>query len=66
MYVYIKSESNLYTVGFYAPAGTKRGCEWIAESDHDTSEGAATRVHYLNGGSGWLADGDSEVRVRVG
>jgi len=45
MYVYIKSEPQLYTVGFYAPNG-----KWIPESDYDTKESAASRVHYLNGG----------------
>jgi hypothetical protein len=30
MYVYIKSEPYLWTVGFYTPDG-----EWIAESDYD-------------------------------
>jgi hypothetical protein len=44
-YVYIRSEPGLWTVGFYAPDGA-----WHAESDHDTSEGAARRVHFLNGG----------------
>jgi hypothetical protein len=44
MYVYIKSEPGLWTVGFYRPDG-----KWEAESDHDTSESAAERVHYLNG-----------------
>ena len=34
----------LYTVGFYTPDG-----EWITDSDHDTRENAAKRVHYLNG-----------------
>lgn len=45
-YVYIRSESNLWTVGFYDPNG-----KWNPESDHDNSEDAAKRVHYLNGGS---------------
>ena len=45
MYVYIRSESNLYTVGFYNPKG-----EWVPESDHSTEEEAQKRVHYLNGG----------------
>lgn len=45
MYVYIQSERNLYTVGFYNPDG-----KWQPESDHDTSEEAANRVRYLNGG----------------
>lgn len=43
MYVYI--QSGLWTVGFYDPDG-----EWQAESDHDTKDEAANRVHYLNGG----------------
>ena len=45
MYVYIKSEARLWTVGFYKPNG-----EWESESDHATQESAAERVHYLNGG----------------
>lgn len=44
-YVYIRSEPSLYTVGFYDPRG-----QWQAESDHETREQAAERVHYLNGG----------------
>lgn len=47
-YVYIRTEFSpyeLYTVGFYDPKG-----EWNPESDHDTREEAARRVHYLNGG----------------
>jgi len=46
MYVYIKSEPNLWTVGFYTPKG-----EWNPESDHSTKEEAANRVRYLNGGT---------------
>ena len=45
-YVYIKSEPGLWTVGFYDPSG-----KWHAESDHESSEAAANRVHYLNGGN---------------
>ena len=45
MYVYIKTERNLWTVGFYTPDG-----KWEAESDWNNSEEAAKRVHYLNGG----------------
>ena len=45
-YVYLRSEPGLYTVGFYSPDG-----EWIPESDHDSTEEAAKRVHYLNGGN---------------
>ena len=44
-WVYIQSEHNLWTVGFYTPQG-----DWITESDHDSEEAAAARVHYLNGG----------------
>ncbi len=50
MYVYIESEHNtngsLWTVGFYSPDG-----KWHPESDHETQESAAERVHYLNGGN---------------
>lgn len=45
MYVYVRSEAHLWTVGFYTPTG-----EWVPESDHDSAEQAAQRVHYLNGG----------------
>ena len=44
MYVYIESEKGLWTVGFYSPDG-----KWHPESDHDSTEKAAERVHYLNG-----------------
>jgi hypothetical protein len=45
-YVYIQSEPNLYTVGFYDPYGN-----WHPDSDFSSREEAANRVHYLNGGS---------------
>lgn len=45
MWVYIRSEPELYTVGFYAPDGT-----WHSDSDHESQESARERVHYLNGG----------------
>ena len=45
MYVYIKSEPQLWTVGFYTPDG-----EWIAEEDFECRADAAERVHWLNGG----------------
>ncbi len=45
MYVYIKSEPNLWTVGSYDPKG-----EWHPDTDHKSKESAAERVHYLNGG----------------
>ena len=43
-WVYIKSEPNLYTVGFYSPNG-----EWHTDSDHETKKAAAERTAYLNG-----------------
>lgn len=45
-YVYIRSESNLWTVGFYAPDG-----KWHSESDHSSSVEAASRTIHLNGGN---------------
>ena len=44
MYVYKQTESYLWTVGFYDPKG-----KWHPESDHESPEAAAERVHYLNG-----------------
>jgi len=44
MYVYIRSEPGLWTVGFYSPDG-----EWHPESDHESIEEAAARVAWLNG-----------------
>lgn len=43
-YVYIRTEHSLWTVGFYTPDGV-----WKPESDHDSKEEAAKRVHWLNG-----------------
>ena len=45
-YVYIKTESGVWTVGFYDPKG-----EWYPDTDYDTQEEAAKRVHWLNGGN---------------
>lgn len=44
MYVYLKSEKTLWTVGFYDPAG-----QWLPESDYTDMESAAKRTAYLNG-----------------
>lgn len=44
-WVYIQSEPNLFTVGFYAP-----NKEWHTDSDWGNREEASKRVHYLNGG----------------
>jgi hypothetical protein len=46
MYVYIRSERRLWTVGFYDPDG-----KWHPESDHEWPQVAAARVAYLNGGA---------------
>lgn len=46
VYVYIKSEPGLWTVGFFNPETS----EWVSESDHGTSRDAARRVSFLNGG----------------
>lgn len=45
VWVYIRSEPGLWTVGFYAPDG-----EFHTDSDHNDRDQAADRVHYLNGG----------------
>lgn len=44
-WVYIRTEGECFTVGFYDPKG-----EWHSESDHASAEAASARVHYLNGG----------------
>lgn len=44
MYVYIRSEPQLYTVGFYDPNN-----KWQPESDWDNTEDVARRVAWLNG-----------------
>lgn len=52
MWVYLQSEPDLWTVGFYDPKG-----KWLTDSDHSIREDAAKRVHYLNGGKAnmeWL------------
>ncbi len=54
MYVYIKSEPELWTVGFYEPDG-----RWNPESDYSKSEAAAARVNFLNGG------GNESLEARV-
>ncbi len=45
MYVYIRSEPNLWTVGFYNPNG-----EFITDDDFNDRDEARKRVNYLNGG----------------
>ena len=46
MYVYIKSETNLWTVGFYSPDG-----KWHSDSDWPNQIDASNRVIELNGGA---------------
>lgn len=45
-YVYIRSEPNLYTTGFYDPKG-----KWQPDEDYTNKEEAAKRVAWLNGSS---------------
>lgn len=45
-YVYVKSEPGLWTVGFYDPTG-----QWHSEQDCSSTEEAAERVAWLNGGA---------------
>lgn len=45
MYVYIQTDKNQWTVGFYDPNGN-----FIPESDWELAHQAAIRVHWLNGG----------------
>ena len=45
MWIYIRSEPGVFTVGFYGPDG-----KFHADSDHISSDKAAARIHYLNGG----------------
>lgn len=47
MYHYIQSEPGLWTVG----TGSQADKTWEPESDHITSEAAAARVRFLNGGT---------------
>ena len=44
MWVYIQSEPNLYTVGFYSPDG-----QWHTDSDWGSKADAAKQCAYLNG-----------------
>ena len=46
MWVYIRTDSQLFTVGHHDPNG-----KWHTDSDHTTKEEAGDRVHYLNGGT---------------
>ena len=43
-WVYVRSEPQLFTVGFFDPRG-----RWHSDSDHGSREEAAARAAYLNG-----------------
>ena len=59
MYVYQRATGeNFYVVGFFDPAG-----KWHSESDQGTKEEAASRVHWLNGGSAHTGAGTSGWRA---
>jgi len=45
MWIYIKA-NNKFLVGFYTPNN-----RFVSESQHEKSDEAAARVHYLNGGN---------------
>lgn len=44
MWVYKRTELQLWTVGFYDPRG-----DWHSDSDHSEREQAANRCAWLNG-----------------
>lgn len=45
-WVYIRSEPNLWTVGFYDPEG-----HWHPDCDFESPGEAVARVRWLNGGA---------------
>jgi len=45
-HVYKQVESGMWEVGYYDPDGY-----WQPESEHDNSDAASKRVHYLNSGA---------------
>ena len=55
-FVYLKSEPNLWTVGFYRPDG-----KWEPETDHPTQEQAAQRTAWLNGSGVPLCESISQA-----
>jgi hypothetical protein len=61
MYVYIKSEPGLWTVGFYKPDGNPFFSRWEPESDYNSSEEAAERVAWLNGSRPTLPESVNEA-----
>jgi hypothetical protein len=59
-YVYVKSEADLWTVGFYDPSG-----KWQPESDHGNRDSAAARVAWLNGSVDPVATARAIVEARI-
>lgn len=57
MWVYRRTDNSLFTVGYYKPDGG-----WEADSDHQSRESAAQRVHWLNGGNAKVVSLDAEDR----
>jgi hypothetical protein len=57
MWVYRRTESGVWTVGYYSPDR-----EWNPDSDHPTREAAADRVSYLNG-RGAIGQDDALERI---
>jgi len=60
MWVYTRTETQLWTVGFFAPDGM-----WHTDSDHDNQEEAAERVAYLNGPHSALGERIEQLERRV-
>ncbi len=60
MWVYIKSASGLWTVGYYDPRGS-----WHPISDHGTEQEAGDKVHCLNGGWPIIRDADGNIIEEV-
>ena len=58
-WVYKRTESQLWTVGYHAPDGT-----WEPESDHGQADEAAARCNYLNGGR-TNADREADSRQQL-
>jgi len=57
MYIYKRTEPNLYTVG------TTDGGGWDTDSDWPTKEKAADRCHFLNGGDASLGELIAAIRL---
>ena len=59
MYVYLRTEPALWTVGSYNPDGG-----WMPESDHSDREQAARRVAWLNGNGAVTLTAEQLATVR--